>query len=89
MKITCTQENLAQALSYLERVAGKQSTLPILSNYLLETEKGRLKLSATNLEIGVIVSVGAKIEKGKIAVPAKFSNFVSNLQVVIFRATRE
>lgn len=81
MKITCTQENLAQALSYLERVAGKQSTLPILSNYLLETEKGRLKISATNLEIGVIVSVGAKIEKeGKIAVPARIlSNFVSNL----------
>ncbi len=81
MKITCTQENLARALSYLERVVGKQSTLPILSNYLLETEKGRLKISATNLEIGVVVSIGAKIEKeGKIAIPAKIlSNFVYNL----------
>lgn len=81
MKITCTQENLSRALSYLERVVGKQTTLPILSNYLLETEKGRLKISATNLEIGVIVSIGAKIEKeGKITVPAKIlSNFVGNL----------
>lgn len=81
MKITCTQENLARALSYLERVVGKQSTLPILSNYLLETEKGRLKISATNLEIGVVVSIGAKIEKeGRITVPAKIlSNFVYNL----------
>ena len=81
MNVTCTQENLAQALSYLERVVGKQTTLPILSNYLLETEKGRLKISATNLEIGVIVSIGAKIEKeGKITVPAKIlSNFVYNL----------
>lgn len=81
MHITCTQENLARALSYLERVVGKQTTLPILSNYLIETEKGRLKISATNLEIGVVVSIGAKIEKeGKIAVPAKIlSNFVSNL----------
>jgi DNA polymerase III subunit beta len=81
MKITCTQENLARALSYLDRVVGKQTTLPILSNFLLETEKGRLKISATNLEIGVIVSIGAKIEReGRITVPAKIlSNFIYNL----------
>lgn len=81
MKIICTQENLAQALSYLERVVGRQTTLPILSNVLLETENGRLKISATNLEIGVVVSIGAKIEReGKITVPAKIlSNFIYNL----------
>lgn len=81
MKVTCTQENLARALSHLERVVGKQMTLPILSNFLIETEKGRLKISATNLEIGVIVSIGAKIEKeGKITVPAKIlSTFIHNL----------
>jgi DNA polymerase-3 subunit beta len=81
MKLICTQENLNRVISYLERVAGKQSTLPILSNFLLETEKGRLKISATNLEIGVIAYIGAKIEKeGKIAVPAKLlSNFIHNL----------
>lgn len=81
MKLICTQENLAKALSYLERVVGKQTTLPILSNFLLETEKGRLKISATNLEIGVIISIGAKIEKeGRMTVPAKLlSNFISNL----------
>jgi DNA polymerase-3 subunit beta len=74
MHITCTQENIARALSYLERVAGKQSTLPILSNFLLETEKGRLKISATNLEIGIVAVIGAKIEsEGRIAVPAKIS----------------
>ncbi len=81
MKLICTQENLAKSLTYLERVVGKQSTLPILSNFLLETENGRLKLSATNLEIGVISYIGAKIEKeGKIAIPAKLlSNFIHNL----------
>ncbi len=81
MKITCTQENIARALSYLDRVVGRQTTLPILSNFLLETEKGRLKISATNLEIGVIVSIGAKIEReGRITVPAKIlSNFIYNL----------
>lgn len=81
MKLICTQENLNRAISYLEKVAGKQSTLPILSNFLIETEKGRLKISATNLEIGIITSIGAKIEKeGRIAVPAKLlSNFIHNL----------
>lgn len=81
MKLICTQENLSRALSYLERVAGKQTTLPILSNFLLETEKGRLKISATNLEIGVITYIGAKIEsEGKLTVPAKLLNsFISQL----------
>jgi DNA polymerase-3 subunit beta len=81
MKILCTQENLIHAISILERVVGKQSTLPILGNFLLETNKGRLKLSATNLEIGVIAYVGAKIEReGRITVPAKLlSNFIHNI----------
>ncbi|MDD2766874.1 MAG: DNA polymerase III subunit beta [Candidatus Moranbacteria bacterium] len=81
MKLICTQENLNRIISYLEKVAGKQSTLPILSNFLLETENGRLKISATNLEIGIIGYIGAKIEKeGKIAIPAKLlSNFIHNL----------
>lgn len=81
MKLSCTQENLRVALSSLERVVGKQSTLPILSNILLETDKGQLRLSATNLEIGVITSIGAKIEtEGRITVPAKLLiNFIQNL----------
>lgn len=81
MKALCTQENLRVALSALERVAGKQSSLPILSNILIETEKGQLKLSATNLEIGVVVYVVAKIEAdGGLTVPARLlSTFVQNL----------
>jgi len=81
MKLICTQENLNRIISYLEKVAGKQLTLPILSNFLLETENGRLKISATNLEIGIIGYIGAKIEsEGKIALPAKvLSNFIHNL----------
>lgn len=81
MKLVCTQENLNQALFYLERVVGRQSALPILSNFLFETEKGRLKISATNLEIGIIAYIGAKIEEeGRIAIPAKLiSTFIHNL----------
>jgi DNA polymerase-3 subunit beta len=81
MKLICTQENLDRAISYLERVTGKQTNLPILGNFLLETEKGRLKISATNLEIGVVVYIGAKIEReGRIALPSRvLANFIHNL----------
>ena len=81
MHIVCTQENIARALSFLERASGKQSTLPILSNFLLRNDNGNLKLSATNLEIGVTAYVSAKIEgTSEIAVPVKIvSNFIHNL----------
>jgi len=81
MKVICTQENFKKAIYSTERVVGKQITLPILENILLETEGGMLKISATNLEIGVFLKVGAKVEKeGKITVPAKLlSSFVNNL----------
>ena len=80
MKIICTQENFKKAISNSERIVSKQSTLPILNNLLFEAEKGFLKISATNLEIGIEIRIGAKIEKeGRIAVPAKLiGNLVSN-----------
>ncbi len=81
MKLTCTQENLKKAIYSTERVVGKQITLPILENILLQTSQGMLKISATNLEIGVFLKIGAKIEEeGEITVPARLlSNFVNNL----------
>ncbi|MEI7890509.1 MAG: DNA polymerase III subunit beta [bacterium] len=81
MKLTCTQENFKKAIYSTERVVGKQITLPILENILLETDNGMLKISATNLEIGVFLKIGAKIEEeGRITVPARLlSNFVNNL----------
>jgi len=81
MKLTCTLENFKKAINNTERVTGRQITLPILSNILIETKKGRLKFSATNLEVGIVMKIGAKIEEeGKIAVPAKVvSNFINNL----------
>src|SRR4030066_1700837 len=83
MKLICTRENFKTAIFNSERVVSKQSTLPILNNILFETEKGGLRLSATNLEMGVEVRVGAKVEKeGKITIPAKLiSNFINNLPV--------
>lgn len=72
MEISCTQENLAKGLGIVGRSVGTQSTLPVLNNILIKTDKGRLKLSATDLEVGVHTWVGAKIEKeGAITLPAK------------------
>jgi len=81
MKIICLQENLKNALNTTERIIGRNLTLPILNNLLLETDKGRLKISSTNLEIGINYWISGKIEKdGVITVPAKIlSNFVNNL----------
>lgn len=81
MKIICTKNNFKKAIRIAETVVGKQITLPILENVLLETEKGMLKILATNLEIGISFKIGAKIkEEGKITIPAKLlGNFVANL----------
>jgi len=72
MKVICTQENFKKAIYNCERAIAKRNTLPILNNILIEADKGGLKLSATNLEIGVTSQIGAKVEKtGRITVPAR------------------
>lgn len=72
MKVTCLQENLAKGLSIVSRAVAARSTLPVLGNILLATDNGRLKLSATNLELGITCWIGAKIdEDGSTTVPAK------------------
>jgi DNA polymerase III subunit beta len=79
MKITINQKNLKQATLITEKIVSRNASLPILNNILIKTENGRVRLSATNLEIGIHVFIGAKInEVGEIAVPARiFSDFVS------------
>ena len=72
MKITCKQQDLSRGLSAVSHAVSNRSTLPILLNILLATDNGRLKLSATNLEIGINCWVDAQIhEDGSTTVPAK------------------
>jgi DNA polymerase-3 subunit beta len=72
MKVSCLQENLAKGLSIVGRAVSPRSTLPVLGNVLLATDGGRLKLSATNLEVGISCWIGAKVEsEGAITVPAR------------------
>lgn len=81
MRISCVQENLAKGLAIVGRAVATRSTLPVLSNVLLQTDQSRLKLAATNLEIGITCWVGAMVEEeGSITVPGRlFSDLVSSL----------
>ncbi|MDO8573192.1 MAG: DNA polymerase III subunit beta [Candidatus Daviesbacteria bacterium] len=72
MKFNILQQDLLPPLSAVARSVGVRSTLPVLDNILLSVEEKRLKIAATNLEIGVIkyVTVEAE-EQGALTVPAK------------------
>ncbi|PJE50393.1 MAG: DNA polymerase III subunit beta [Candidatus Yanofskybacteria bacterium CG10_big_fil_rev_8_21_14_0_10_36_16] len=82
MQITVNREKLNNALRILERIISKNVSLPILSTVKLKTEKNNVKISATNLELGINCWLGAKIAKdGEVAVPARlFSGLVSNIK---------
>ncbi len=81
MKISVLQENLAKGLSIVSRAVSTRSTLPVLANVLVSTDNGRLKLSATNLEIVVTCWINAKVDQeGAITVPSRtFSDLVNSL----------
>jgi DNA polymerase-3 subunit beta len=66
------QENLARGLQVVSRAVSGRSTLPVLSNVLLKTEDAGLKLTATNLEIGITAWVPGRIDgEGTLTVPAR------------------
>ncbi|MBU1089033.1 DNA polymerase III subunit beta [Patescibacteria group bacterium] len=81
MKFSVLQENLNTALSHVSRFVSAKTQLPILKNILFAIDNGRLKLSATDLKIGINYWIGAKIEKeSSITVPAKeITEFISYL----------
>jgi DNA polymerase-3 subunit beta len=82
VKLSVMQENLARGLSVVSRAVSTRSTLPVLANVLLKTEDGGLKLTATNLEIGITHWVPGKIDTdGATTVPAKLlTDYVNALQ---------
>ena len=81
MKVTILQESLARGLGIVSRAVSPRSTLPVLSNVLVASDEGRLRLSATNLELGITCWIGAKIEEeGSTTVPARtFADLVGTL----------
>jgi len=81
MKATVSQENLAHGLGIVSRAVSPRSTLPVLANILVASDEGRLRLSATNLELGITCWITARIEQeGSTTVPARtFSDLVNTL----------
>ncbi len=81
MRLTCLQENLNRGLNVVGRAVATRTTLPITNNVLLATEKSRLKLAATNLEMAISCWIGAKVEEeGAITVPARLLiEFINSL----------
>lgn len=81
MEIEISQESLTKALSIVGRFVAPKPNLPVLANILLATENKQLKLSATNLEMGINHWLPAEIIKaGSVTIPARvLTEFVSSL----------
>jgi len=82
MKITILQENLAKALAHITKAVSNRPNIPVLANVLLETDRSKLKLSATNLDIGISTWIGCETQiEGKTTVSAKLLfEFVQTLK---------
>jgi len=72
MKTSILQQQLSHGLGVVSRAVSPRSTLPVLGNILVATDGNRLRLSATNLELGITCWIPAKItEEGAVTVPAR------------------
>ncbi len=72
MEFKIAREALKNALAWTQNVVEKKTTKPILSNVLLEVQESSLRISATDLEVGIQINLPAKVQKtGQWAVPAK------------------
>lgn len=82
MQIVCSKAELLKGIQTVQSAVSTKSTLPVLSNILLETKTNQLKLVSTDLEVGVRCVIKAEIVKeGALTIPAKtFSDFIRTLQ---------
>ena len=80
MNFTILTKEFKKGISIVEKITGKNLTLPILDNVLIEALSNFIKISATDLELGIQFWGMCKIEKeGKIAVPAKLLNQIAGV----------
>ncbi|CAN5557492.1 DNA polymerase III subunit beta [soil metagenome] len=72
MKFSVTKEKLLECLQQVQNVVSTRTTLPILSNVLLQTNGSEVRLTTTDLDVGVRGSFEAQIEKeGATTLPAR------------------
>lgn len=81
MKIEVLKNNLKTGLSIVEKIVGKNITLPILDNVLITAEDNFLLLTSTDLETAIKYwSLTKIVKKGSVVVPARFlTSFISLL----------
>ena len=81
MKIEILKDNLKTGLNIVEKIVGKNLSLPILDNVLINAEDNFLSLSSTDLETAIKMWILTKIiKKGKAVIPVKLlSSFISSL----------
>ena len=71
MKLTIERAALLKALAHVQSVVERRNTIPILSNVLLNAQKGKLTLSATDMDLAVTESIEATATKtGSVTAPA-------------------
>ena len=72
MDFKVTKDALVEGIQIVQNAVSQKSSLPILSNVLLEAENNELKLTATDLDMGICATIPIQIEQaGAITVPAK------------------
>ena len=72
MKFKISKEDFIEGLQQVQHVVSNRTTLPILSNVLLEADGDALKLTTTDLDVGVSGSVKATVSKsGSTTLPAR------------------
>jgi len=63
MKITLSRASLLQAVQRCQSIVEKRHTIPILANLLLEAQDNTLRITATDLEVGLRSQTEANVEK--------------------------
>lgn len=81
MKLSVTRDSLHGGMAAVSATIPTKTTLPVLSNILLEAADGRITLSGTDLDISVRISIAAEVEEsGAVTIPArKFAEMVREL----------
>ena len=74
MKFSCNQDTFSKYLNIVSRIVTTKPGLPILSNVLFESDKGKLTMKTTDLELSISTWIGADIQDdGKITIPDESS----------------
>ncbi|HEY1682277.1 MAG TPA: DNA polymerase III subunit beta [Candidatus Tumulicola sp.] len=81
MKFSCNTKDISAAVGAASKIVNAHTTVPILSNVLLQAEDGKIAVRATDLELTLEHGFAADVgESGSVTIPAKlFASYLGNL----------